>query len=161
MNLLVSNLLLTLHLKDMAYKVLDIANKLLSLAANNGEGELMSNMKLQKMLYYQQGFHLAYFNTPLFEENIEAWMYGPVVPCVYEYFKGKGSMGLEPFADEISLNEVEEALFNEVFKVYGAFSASGLMNMTHQESPWLNTTTGVGNVISLAKLKQFFKTRLQ
>ncbi len=145
----------------MAYKVLDIANKLLSHAANNGEGELMSNMKLQKMLYYQQGFHLAYFNTPLFEENIEAWMYGPVVPCVYEYFKGNGSRGLEPFTDEISLTETEEALFNEVFNVYSAFSASCLMNMTHQESPWLTTNTGVGNVISVEKLIQFFKTRLQ
>lgn len=31
------------------------------------------------MLYYQQGFHLAMFGTPLFEEDIEAWMYGPVV----------------------------------------------------------------------------------
>lgn len=145
----------------MAYKAIDIANKLLSHAANTGEGEFMSNMKLQKMLYYQQGFHLAYFNAPLFEEDIEAWMYGPVVPCVYEYFKGNGSMGLEPLTEEISLQEVEEALFNEVFNVYGAFSASGLMNMTHQESPWLTTPTGVGNIISKEKLIQFFRTRLQ
>jgi len=146
----------------MAYKALDIANKLLSHAANNGEGELMSNMKLQKMLYYQQGFHLAYFNnTPLFDEDIEAWMYGPVVPCVYEYFKDKGSMGLEPFADEIALSDIEEKLFNEVFQVYGAYSASGLMNMTHQELPWQTTPTGVGNTISLEKMVQFFKTRLR
>ncbi len=145
----------------MAHKALDIANKLLSHAANNGEGELMSNMKLQKMLYYQQGFHLAYFKTPLFDENIEAWMYGPVVPSVYEYFKGKGSTGLEPLGDEIVLSDVEETLFNEVFNVYGAYSASGLMNMTHQESPWLNTPTGVGNTITLDKLEQFFKTRLK
>lgn len=145
----------------MAYKALDIANKLLSHAANNGEGELMSNMKLQKMLYYQQGFHLAYFNTPLFDEDIEAWMYGPVVPCVYEHFKGKGSMGLEPFADEITLSDIEENLFDEVFQVYGAYSASGLMNMTHQELPWQTTPTGAGNIISSEKMVQFFKTRLQ
>lgn len=145
----------------MVYKVLDIANKLLCHAANNGEGELMSNMKLQKMLYYEQGFHIAYFDSPLFEEDIEAWMYGPVVPSVYEYFKGNGSSGLEPFGDEISLTDVEEALFNEVFRVYGAFSASGLMNMTHNESPWISTKTGVGNIISIDKLNKFFKTRLQ
>lgn len=145
----------------MAYKALDIANKLLSHAANSGEGELMSNMKLQKMLYYQQGFHIAYFNTPLFDEEIEAWMYGPVVPCVYNHFKGNGSMGLEPFAEEIELSDVEETLFNEVFEVYGEYSASGLMNMTHQESPWLTTPRGVGNVITIDKLDQFFKTRLQ
>ncbi len=147
--------------KNMAYKAIDIANKLLSRAANGGDGELMSNMKLQKMLYYQQGFHLAYFNEPLFEEDIEAWMYGPVVPCVYERFKKSGSKGLEPFAEEIALNNIEEVLFDEVYSVYGAFSARGLMNMTHQESPWLTTTPGVGNVISTDKLTQFFKTRLQ
>ncbi len=145
----------------MAYKALDIANKLLSHAANSGEGELMSNMKLQKMLYYQQGFHIAYFNTPLFDEDIEAWMYGPVVPCVYYHFKENGSRGLEPFAEEIELSDVEETLFNEVCEVYGEYSASGLINMTHKESPWLTTPTGVGNVITLEKLDQFFKTRLQ
>lgn len=145
----------------MTYKALDIANKLLSRAANSEGSELMSNMKLQKMLYYQQGFHIAYFNTPLFEEDIEAWMYGPVVPCVYHYFKGKGKMGLEPISEEIELSDAEEALFNEVYEVYGEYSASGLINMTHQESPWLTTPTGVGNVISIEKLDQFFKTRLQ
>ena len=65
----------------MAYPVLSIANKILAYgAAANDEGELFSNMKLQKLLYYVQGFHIAVFNRPLFNEDIEAWMYGPVVP---------------------------------------------------------------------------------
>lgn len=145
----------------MAYKALDIANKLIARAANSGEGELMSNMKLQKMLYYQQGFHLAYFDTPLFDDEIEAWMYGPVVPNVYNRFKGQGSKGLEPVADEIMLSDTEETLFDEVYQVYGAYSASGLMNMTHKESPWQSTPIGVGNIISLEKMNVFFKTRLQ
>ena len=50
----------------MTYPVLDIANKLLLKATEYDGGELMSNMKLQKMLYYQQGYHLAAFGTPLF-----------------------------------------------------------------------------------------------
>ena len=80
----------------MAYNVLDIAKKLLFRAKNNENGDFMSNMKLQKMLYYQQGFHLAYYGTPLFDEEIEAWMYGPVVPCVYEHFKNYGRQGIDP-----------------------------------------------------------------
>ena len=72
----------------MAYLVEQIANQLLINAADSGE--LMTNMKLQKMLYYQQGFHLAYFETPLFDEDIEAWMYGPVVPSMYEKYKEFG-----------------------------------------------------------------------
>lgn len=146
----------------MAYKVLDIANKLLA-KANDGKQELMSNLKLQKMLYYEQGFHLAYFNKPLFEEEIEAWMYGPVVPSVYEHYKDNGQNGILP--DEkniISFNSKEEnALFDEVFDAYGAYSAIGLMNMTHQESPWSKSKVGIGNVITKEKMTDFFKSRLE
>lgn len=145
----------------MAYKVLDIANKLLLKAANGGEEELMSNMKLQKMLYYQQGFHLAYFNAPLFEDEIEAWMYGPVVPTIYEKYKVNGSNGIVPDKIEISLNNKEEALFNEVYRTYSIFSAAGLMNMTHTENPWKTTPTGIGNIITKDKMRSFFKKRLK
>lgn len=145
----------------MAYKVLDIANKLLVKAANVCGGDLMSNMKLQKMLYYEQGYHLAVFNTPLFDDDIEAWMYGPVVPCVYEHFKHHGSGGIQPEDKEpICLNEDEEDLFNEVFDAYVDFSAYGLMRKTHEETPWRKTTTGPGNVISQNKMTEFFETKL-
>lgn len=146
----------------MAYKAIDIANELLKRAAENGGGDLMTNLKLQKMLYYEQGFHLAYFNEPLFDEQIEAWQYGPVVPSVYEYYKTYGRNGLIPDNKvfEFMVN-YEQALFDEVFRVYGAYSAIGLMNMTHTEMPWATTPTGVGNVISHEKMKSFFKKRLK
>lgn len=145
----------------MAYNVLDIANKLLKKATNLVDDELMSNMKLQKLLYYQQGFHLAYFGKPLFDEDMEAWMYGPVVPIVYEHYKVNGSKGIEPEEDEISLSNKEEALFNEVYRIYGIYSATGLMNMTHSEMPWNSTPTGTGNIITKDKLAHFFKKRLK
>ena len=47
----------------MAYKVIDIANQLLVKAYRASDGELMTNLKLQKMLYYQQGFHLIFWHT--------------------------------------------------------------------------------------------------
>jgi uncharacterized phage-associated protein len=148
--------------QDMAYKALDIANKILAKASSSDSEELISNMKLQKLLYYQQGFHLAYFGTPLFDEEIEAWMYGPVVPAVYYWFKNNDNRGIEYSDDTItlSLNE-EEALFNEVYKVYGKYSAIGLMDMTHQEMPWKSTNIGVGNIITKDKLKSFFKKRIK
>lgn len=146
----------------MAYKVLDIAHKILTSAKNVEGGELMSNLKLQKMLYYQQGFHLAKFNTPLFDEEIEAWMYGPVVPSVYEHFHSFGANGILPEEHSpIELNLMEEKLFNEVFMAYAQYSAIGLMNMTHKEKPWINTKTGVGNIISKGSLKKYFKTKLK
>lgn len=145
----------------MAYNVLDIANKLLVKASECSGGELMSNLKLQKMLYYEQGYHLAKFGTPLFEEEIEAWMYGPVVPVVYETFNSFGANGIEPEKDELALSEQEEKLFNEVFIAYSQYSAIGLMNKTHQEKPWKTTPVKVGSIISKEKLTNFFKTRLR
>lgn len=147
------------------FKAIDIARKLLLTAKRDsvieGQGELMSNMKLQKMLYYEQGFHLAVFGTPLFEEDIEAWMYGPVVPAVYEVYKDYGYNGIDPGkVEEVSLSDREQALFDEVYKVCGAYSAIGLMNMTHRESPWANTPAGVGSVISRDKMVEFFRTRI-
>lgn len=123
----------------------------------------MSNMKLQKMLYYQQGFHLAYFNTPLFDEDIEAWMYGPVVPSVYSFYESNGRNGIMPnLDDEFKLeNEEELNLFNQVFDIYGKYSAYGLMEMTHNETPWIETPTGKGSVIKKELMTDFFKTLLQ
>ena len=104
----------------MAYKALDIANKILAKASSNpNEEDLISNMKLQKLLYYQQGFHLAYFGTPLFDEEIEAWMYGPAVPGVYEHFKGNGNKGIEYKGEVIALTQEECSLFYEVDRIYG------------------------------------------
>lgn len=145
----------------MAYKVLDIANKLLNKAQNVCGGDLMSNMKLQKMLYYEQGYHLAAFGTPLFKEDIEAWMYGPVVPSVYEHFKSHGNGGILPETSNIiALNDDEEALFDDVFNAYIDFSAYGLMRKTHLESPWKTTTIGQGNIIDSEKMKSFFSKKL-
>ena len=145
----------------MTYNVEDIANFLL--ICSEESGELMTNMKLQKMLYYQQGFHLAYFNEPLFDEDIEAWMYGPVVKCIYNKYKDAGKNGiLGERGTSFSFQERREAsLFNEVNKVYGRFSAMGLMEMTHSEKPWKSVPTREGSVISKEAIRSFFKTRLK
>jgi uncharacterized phage-associated protein len=147
----------------MAYKELDIANKIIKLASGNDAADLVSNMKLQKLLYYQQGFHLAYFGKPLFEEDIQAWQYGPVVPSIYNHFKSYANRGIDEYEqDTITLTGMhEESLFDEVNRIYGSYSAIGLMEMTHREMPWRTTAVGIGSVISKNKLKTFFKTRLK
>lgn len=148
----------------MAYKALDIAKKLIFKAQNdepNG-GERLTNLKLQKLLYYQQGFHLAFFGTPLFAENVEAWMYGPVVPAVYDEYSAYGSSALPEVKEPVSLSEDEEELFNEVYDAYREFSAIGLMNRTHSERPWLDAVPhDRGTVISQESMMSYFKTQIQ
>lgn len=146
----------------MTYSALDIANKILAQPLDRDGVEYISNMKLQKLLYYQQGFHLAFFGTPLFDEEIEAWQYGPVVPSVYSHYASNGRRGIEPDAEYvIGLSEDEETLFVKVFEIYGDYSASGLMNMSHNETPWRTTPTGMGNIIEKSKLLEFFETRIK
>lgn len=58
----------------------DIAKYFLALSNNEESGELISNLKLQKLLHYAQGFYLALYDQPLFHEPIEAWAHGAVIP---------------------------------------------------------------------------------
>lgn len=142
----------------MAYKALDIANKIIS-KTDLEHGDTISNLKLQKMMYYQQGFHLAYFETPLFDEDIIAWQYGPVVPSVYQEYKSFESNSISTSKEGISLSDDEEELFNNVYEEYNQFSAVALMKMTHEESPW--KTTDINSVISRDKMAAFFKTQIE
>lgn len=120
-------------------------------------GDSISNLKLQKLLYYAQGFHLAVFGEPLFPEAIKAWAHGPVVPQVYHEYKDFGARPIP--VERVNLEsyppEVREVL-DEVNAVYGQFSASKLRAMTHDEPPWKNTPQS--ETISQEKLKDFFET---
>lgn len=148
----------------MAYKALDIADKLIYKAQQdeaNG-GDQLTNLKLQKLLYYEQGYHLAAFGTPLFEENVEAWMYGPVVPAVYDAFAKYGAAPIPFDGEPIKLTDDEEDLFNQVYDAYIDFSAIGLMKMTHKEDPWLMVKYhDRGSVISNEAMKKFFATKIE
>lgn len=148
----------------MTYKALDIAKSII-LCTDVEKGDTISNLKLQKLLYYLQGYWLVIFNKPLFEEDIEAWMYGPVVPSVYEYFKEYASRAIMPEdlteTEPLSFNEDESDLFFNVLEEYGQFSAVKLMEMTHGELPWKSVKTGKGNVISHETLVKYFSTQVQ
>lgn len=146
----------------MSYPIIHIANKIIA-NTNTNQGETISNLKLQKMLYYLQGFFIAVFDKKLFEEPIEAWQYGPVVRDVYFHFKefGQNSISLEKNEEIITLESEEEALFRDVMEEYGQFSAIKLMNMTHEELPWKKTfNESPQGEISCELLKEYFKTQI-
>jgi uncharacterized phage-associated protein len=92
----------------------------------------------------------------MFDENIVAWKYGPVVESVFHEFKGYGADAIYPDEDfDSSIFKPEEIdLIKEVYEVYGQFSALKLMNMTHEESPWQDTK--INGVITHQKLRNYF-----
>ncbi len=127
--------------------------------ADDEAGDSITNLKIQKLLYYAQGAHLAIHGEPLFEEPIEAWTHGPVVPVVYHELKSFGSKSIQVdgMCDAFArLDEQEQSVVNEVYDVYGQYSAWKLRDMTHQESPWVDTENG--KIIALNSMKQFFST---
>jgi uncharacterized phage-associated protein len=121
---------------NQIYNVLDIANYFLFKAAK--EEELLSNLKLQKLIYYAQGIHLAYQGTPIFKDIIKAWAYGPVVPGLYRAYKKYGAGGIP--ADESfnpkSIDKDMREFLDEIYKAFGQFSASRLMDFTHTDQCW-------------------------
>ncbi len=138
---------------------------LLILRQANEMREPISNLKLQKLLYYEQGYHLAYFGTPLFKEEIEAWQYGPVVPNVYENYKMfEDNAIVINFTEQIEeiQDPVAFALFKEVFNVYNRYTANGLVQLTHNETPWLSVYPPErGKIIPQTTMLSFFKTKLR
>jgi len=142
---------------------LDAAKYLIAL--DDPEEDPVSNLKLQKLLYYAQGVHLALHNVPLFEERIEAWDHGPVCPPVYHAYKAHGSDPI-PLPDEfdpMSLPEAARETLNEVHTVYGQFSAWRLREMTHAEDPWKNNYRQGRKFVEIprADLRKFFLGQLR
>ena len=136
----------------------DVAHYLLA-QMDIDAGDLISNLKLQKLVYYAQGFALALYSRPLFSERIEAWTHGPVVPDLYHEYKGFGSEAL-PFPSGYDFSNFDaqtRELLDEVYATYGQFSAWKLRDMTHSEPPWCDTP--VGHEIRHDGLSDYFATR--
>ncbi|MDR1402703.1 MAG: DUF4065 domain-containing protein [Tannerellaceae bacterium] len=141
--------------------VLDVANYFLCLQDIDAE-DFISNLKMQKLCYYAQGFWLAIHNVRLFPNDIEAWQHGPVVPELYHKYKNNKSDRLpisEGFDQHVLSKKVTD-LLEDIYQTYGQYSAWRLRDMTHQEPPWANTVKKRETIISDREMINFFKTRL-
>lgn len=119
------------------------------------DGEMLTNLKLQKLLYYAQGVFLAIYDQPLFSNELEAWQHGPVVRDIYNKFSKFGSNGINDNVDmPQSLSTESVAVLEDIFEVFGQYSAWKLRNMTHDEKPWQETKQN--EVISLNIIKDYF-----
>lgn len=142
-------------------KVQDVASYFLAKQDTEETGELISNLKIQKLCYYAQGFSLAINNQPLFDDPILCWQHGPVVPSLWQDLREYGS-GPIPAPEDFDLETYDpqhKDLLDDVYRLYGQFSAWKLRNMTHSEPCWSNTLTG--NPISHKVLREYFETLIE
>lgn len=140
------------------------------IAFSNCTGNLISNLKLQKLVYYVQAWHLAAFNEAVFEEDFQAWIHGPVLVPLYEQYK---SYQWRPIVRE-DLTEHSimhlKSLFSEnlniimddVVDAYFPMEAYALEQSTHAEMPWREARKGLpadsicSNVIAKEWMKAYY-----
>lgn len=124
----------------------------------------ITNLRLQKLLYYVQGWHLAIYNgKPAFEEPLQAWVHGPVQPAIYAKYK---KYRWAPISEEIGSLHINAKLrkhIEEVLAVYGIEPTYSLERMTHSEPPWkaargkLPADASSTTEITKASMERFFK----
>lgn len=119
----------------------DVARYLIFLASpsEDEDTDSLSHLRLQKLLYYVQGWHLAVCGKPLFNGRIEAWTNGPVVREVYPVFRELSYRAIAPSegADSPNLSIKDKEFIRAVWDQYKVYSATALRDKTHRETPWL------------------------
>lgn len=103
----------------------------------------ISAMKLQKLVYYSQSWHLVWEEQALFPSTIKAWSNGPVVPDLWKHHKGMFSVRASDIpGDAKALSESEQSTVDAVLSHYGDKSAQYLIELTHREPPWQRARGG-------------------
>ena len=148
-------------MKTAKYTPEQIANWFLC-SIDRSSGEAITHLKLQKLVFYAQAWSLALFDRPLFKEDIEAWAHGPVVPSLFNKYRGKRWSNLEAPPTCPKFNKETEGLLKEVLSIYGKYDAKYLERLTHQEGIWKKARIGVppegasSCVISKEKMRKYF-----
>lgn len=152
----------------MLYPACDIARYIVNYS--NKKEYLCSNLKLQKLMYFVQAYSLITTKRPIFEETIEAWDFGPVVPAVYHEFKRFGAgnipfikryyVGYQEYAyDPGLINKKSRRLIESVVDHFKDYSSTDLVELTHSQAPWTdNYKPDCQNVIPLSSIQAYFAT---
>ncbi|MEY8282188.1 type II toxin-antitoxin system antitoxin SocA domain-containing protein [Oscillospiraceae bacterium 52-8] len=134
---------------------IDVSEYILQYAS--GKGQQITNLKLQKILYYVQGYSLGLFEAPIIEDDFVHWQYGPVCQSAYFQFSTNGAEYIIPSPAAPSSLGCSGSMQRKLDKVINAClwkTARELVDMTHNEAPWRNTADR--EVISQSSIRQYF-----
>lgn len=126
-------------------------------------GDPITNLKLQKLLYYAQAWYLALYDKPLFDDDFEAWVHGPVLPKIYRKYKQFAWNPITENPASVKIPTATKAHLAEVMTVYGGLTAWDLERTTHQEEPWIKARGNrekderSGQKIKMEDMKRFYR----
>lgn len=141
---------------DVAKNIINIYNsKVDELVKNyNITPEYITNLKLQKLLYYVQSLCLMIFGKKAFPEKILAWNYGPVINEVYQEYKNNHSKEIKSYDNVKDISSGMYKVIEEVVTSYGSIEANKLIDFTHEEDPWKNAE--INKEIDTSLIKEYF-----
>lgn len=147
----------------LGYTALNIAKWFIN-ATDRESGDAITHLKVQKLLYYAQGWALAYFRKLLFSEDMQAWAHGPVVLSVWEQYRDFGFHAIPEQKVTRKVTGDASDLLDSVNERYGIYSAKRLEKMTHAEQPWMTARGSLSpearcsQIIPKCDMKAFFDT---
>lgn len=140
--------------------IYDIADFFID-ACNNSYDDQITNLKLNKLLFYAQGCHLARTGKPLFDDAIEAWTLGPVAPDIYHKYQVCGRNPIPTTTKaypSIPFSPDEIDTLTDVMREFGKYTGSALVNMTHKAgTPWSSAVNSGQKEISQNSMKEYFE----
>lgn len=142
--------------------VFDVADLLIQLA-NQSEDDHISNLKLNKLLYYANGAFLSRTGRPLFPEQFEAWQLGPVIPAVYRKYRQHDRNPIPWDGEDVDISRFAKDELDAIFDVvreFGQYTGSALVSMTHLAgTPWSDVydeSAIPSRTISNQSIKEYF-----
>ena len=129
-------------------------------------GDTISNLKMQKLCYFSQVASLVHMRQTIFEDEIQAWAHGPVIPTLYRRFRHYGWQSIDPTdlktRPDKKLAEDEKNLLDKVWKVLSNCSAKHLEHLSHKDEAWKRQYTPekpggrCNNVITPEQILKFY-----
>ena len=148
----------------MCYSAISVANAFIDIAGRHGR--TITNLSLQKLVYLAHGWYYAITDTPLINEDFQAWRYGPVVYSLYNALRSYGAGVVTdkiPSSFCVPTDSEDYKFLQAVYEKYGSLSVTQLVALTHQPgSPWEKAGSGVHEfaIIDQNDIRDYFKNRM-
>ena len=163
----------------MAYPAAAVANEFIRIAGR--ENSYLTQMQVQKLVYFAHGWNLVLTEEPLINERVLAWEYGPAVRSLWRAFKEFGSKPITKKArvpdwegdlvswvtpkiedgEDLERNEFTKALIERVWDEYGGLKAFELSEMTHvEDGPWCKARESARDFIRDSDIHEYFKDQM-